>query len=481
MTADTAAGLTERVSAETLANLERYGWSADDPRLELLSRDLGLDEVVQRVHALGKWLQSAVADRDGVYLTPVLLDHLGQLGDFASLLSHLDILRAETRAGRFRLQDPVQRDLEFRRFIVQHGKSFGAAAPNDEVYELFLGLESLEPVEDVPLTVTSALRDELRRAAFEAQGFLAFLDDFRANTSRPIVVVGNDKAQLAGGGYGRQWVVEPLEDYLGGGVRVFYLRVPSHGTMRLTVPSPFPKDLVRRLGDSMPHLVIVDGASPPAAEGIVRFSKAARGYANWFAAFNDVRAEGKISSPAEDTPLHADHLSELRRWHEYTEAQEQLEGLVEPGPAYRVVLWAPESTEKALLGEIEVKWPSGALTGDSPVVVLANPIVYRGVQGSRGLPDFMATTKPYYLDSADRYLREVLTRNQEGKLSVWGASDSNSAGPVGGLNPGLSVFGFGPHGLERRIQGPTMERYFRTLQLRIRRELATMLEQDSRS
>ena len=82
---------------------------------------------------------------------------------------------------------------------------------------------------------------EVKRAAYEAVGFLQFLREFRSRTSRPIVVIGNDKGQLLGGGYGRFWVVEPMEERLTEDFKIRYDRVTSHGTMRLNVPSPFTK------------------------------------------------------------------------------------------------------------------------------------------------------------------------------------------------------------------------------------------------
>ena len=48
MSADTVKALTQRLAAETVANLERYGWGLEDSRLEQLSRDLGVDEAVVR-------------------------------------------------------------------------------------------------------------------------------------------------------------------------------------------------------------------------------------------------------------------------------------------------------------------------------------------------------------------------------------------------------------------------------------------------
>ena len=155
----------------------------------------------------------------------------------------------------------------------------------------------------------------------------------------------------------------------------------------------------------MPHLIIVDGASPSADPNMIRFSKAARGYANWFSAFNDQRASNGISGSRQNTLLPENHVDELRKWHEYTEAKDQLEDVVGCGDKYQVTLWAPQVTKIALLAETEDVWPSIPLAGDAPLVILANPISYTP---SLALPPFMASTSPYYLDSSDRYLKEKL-------------------------------------------------------------------------
>ena len=146
---------------------------------------------------------------------------------------------------------------------------------------------------------------EAGRLAYEAAGFLRFLREFRAGTSRPIVVVGNDR-------YGRQWAVEPFVDMLRDDFIVRYDRVPSHMTMRLGVPSArlhersfdgfggwssnaFPREFVESMGETMPHIVIADGKSAGSTTGLMRLSRGQMKYANWFVVFNDVRAEGDRS------------------------------------------------------------------------------------------------------------------------------------------------------------------------------------------
>ena len=53
----------------------------------------------------------------------------------------------------------------------------------------------------------------------------------------------------------------------------------------------------------------------------------------------------------------------------------------------------------------------------------------------------------------------------------WGAVDDNPVGPAGALNPALTLFGFGPYGFERRVHGPTNERFVSQIQALIKAEI----------
>ena len=137
---------------------------------------------------------------------------------------------------------------------------------------------------------------EVGRTAYEATGFLKFLKGLRARTSRHIVVVGNDR-------YGRQWVVEPIEVYLKEGFTLRYDRVRSGTATRLSVPSAFPREFVKEIGETMPHIVIVDASHAPPNNDVMQLSRGLRGYAHWFAVFNDLRAEGNVALYQDESSL----------------------------------------------------------------------------------------------------------------------------------------------------------------------------------
>ena len=171
-----------------------------------------------------------------VIVTPVLAEFLARPGDFEAKLAHLDRLADATGRGEFDASDPLQRDLEYQKYSHEYHRLYGTNRklpyvnePPSALYRKFVEF----PVLDHEHRDEACLDDhllEIRRAGYEAAGFLRFLRRFRAGTSRSIVVVGNNR-------YGRQWVVEPLEGLLGDGFTLRYDGVPSHMSTRLSVAS----------------------------------------------------------------------------------------------------------------------------------------------------------------------------------------------------------------------------------------------------
>ena len=430
------------------------------------------DEVVLRLTQFAAWA-SATGARSGVHvvLTPMLVRFLSSADHPA--FTELDALVDDTRGGRFDPGNELQRDLEFGRFQVEYRRLRNRPAGEDP-YALFTGLDRL-PLPELEWRPSEVDLLAVERAAHEAVGFLAFLRQLRRGTSRPIVVVGNDKGQLLGGGYGRLWVVEPLEQFLPG-VEVVYPRVTSHATMRLNTPSPFSGQFIERLCAEMPHVVVVDGAGASRLEGATRFSRAHRGYANWFALFNELR-----TGTASEFPT-ADHVGELRNWHEYRIVREGIARAVSPGAGYTSAFWAADPAATALLGEVLTPWRT-ALPGDEPQVVHANPIIYRSDLDGGGrqilpagdLPNCIAQTSPYYLDSVDKRLRAAFFVDGPVTLADWGDVDDNPVGPVGGLNPVHTIYGFGPHGFERRAVGPSLARCVSVFQALIREKIGNLV------
>ena len=428
----------------------------------LFLRNFPKAEMLNRFEKLETWLgKYHKTNHDGTILTPPLIDFLSKDSDFDSLLSELDRYRADTRNGRFDISNILQRDLEFRRFVYEYTRvlepltyqlqnRYPPPKSHKELYRLFDQLEALPPVTVDESGLSEQHLAEVGRTAYEAVEFLKFLRGFRARSSRHIVVVGNDR-------YGRQWVVEPLEVYLNEGFTLRYDRVRSGTSTRLSVPPAFPREFVKEINERMPHIVIVDASHAPPDNDVMQLSRGLRGYAHWFAVFNDLRAEGDVTSYRDESSLPAEHFPELMKWHDYVARKEQLREWVSPGQTYRVTTWAPELRDTVILGDMRVKRcpavPHEEMGGDPdkigiqsnlPMVVLANPIIYR-TEGD-DLPDALRGTTPRHFDDPEAH-----------------AVDS-------------VVFGFGSHGLETRLEGMSTEQFVQAAQGHIKKEIDRLLK-----
>jgi hypothetical protein len=433
--------------------IQRFHVALDVEQIELFLKNFPKAEVLSRFEKLEQWLgKYHKTNHDGTILTPPLINFLLKDSDFDSLLAELDRYRADTRNGQFDINNILQRDLEFRRFAYEYTRvlepltyqlqnRYPQPKSNEELYQLFNQLEELPPVAADESLLSEQHLAEVGRTAYEATEFLKFLRGFRTRTSRHIVVVGNDR-------YGRQWVVEPIEAYLKEGFTLRYDRVRSGTSTRLSVPAAFPKEFVREISEGMPHIVIVDASHAPPNNDVMQLSRGLRGYAHWFAVFNDLRAEGSVARYQDESSLPAEHFPELMKWHEYVARRQELQEWVAPGQTYRVTTWAPELKDVVILGDMQVKrYPAVSheeMGVDLPVVILANPIIYR-TEGD-DLPSALRGTTPRHFDDPEAH-----------------ATDS-------------IVFGFGSHGLETRLEGMSTEQFVQTAQGRIKEEIDRLLK-----
>ena len=433
--------------------IQRFHVALDVEQIELFLKNFPKAEVLSRFEKLEQWMgKYHKTNHDGTMLTPPLIDFLSKGSDFDALLAELDRYREDTRNGRFDINNILQRDLEFRRFAYEYTLAlepltyqlqgrYPQPKSNEELYQLFNQLQELPPVAAQELHLSEQHLAEVGRTAYEATEFLKFLRGFRARTSRHIVVVGNDR-------YGRQWVVEPIEAYLKEGFTLRYDRVRSGTSTRLSVPAAFPREFVREIGEGMPHIVIVDASHAPPNNDVMQLSRGLRGYAHWFAVFNDLRAEGNVARYQDESSLPAEHFPELMKWHEYVARRQELQEWVAPGQTYRVTTWAPELKDVVILGDMQVKrYPAVSheeMGVDLPVVILANPIIYR-TEGD-DLPSALRGTTPRHFDDPEAH-----------------ATDS-------------IVFGFGSHGLETRLEGMNTEQFVQTVQGHIKEEIDRLLK-----
>ncbi len=403
-----------------------------------------IDEILRRLDRLGQWMtQFEGRNYEGVMFTPVVTRYLAEHSDFEAALAEFDRLRAKTLDGQFRRDNELQRDLEFLRFAHLEANLNGGQRGSEEQYATFKALPVLPPPCQDTVELTDQHLAQAKRCGYQAACFLQFLRHFKGSTPRPIVVVGNDR-------YGRQWVVEPLQDYLKDDFTLRYDRVRSHASFRLRVPheveskarAGFPQDFVRELSENMPHVVIVDARNPVRGPGMMKMSRGARDYVNWFMVFNDIRAEGDISKYAHEGAV--PHLSELRKWYEFDLVRRSIKPWVKPGPTYKITHWAPELKEFVMLGDFAMRAEHPDPESDKPQVVISNADIYR-TEGD-DIYETLRGTQPYYFDGPEKYVKETVE------------------------------FGFGEYGLETRLKGPTTDEFVARVQQEITTEVGRLLQ-----
>jgi len=424
----------------------------DEHRMRLSSEQiaefegLAQEKGIARMQAVAEWLSRVnVQNHDGVRITPVLSALLTQTEDAEGTIGHLDGLREKTRHGQFDAGNELMRELEYHRFVSECGRQRDWPDEPDEQRALFDSLTVHQEQHDDPAILTDEDVRETRRAAYEAVELLKFLRKFKAGTSRPVVVFGNER-------YGRDWVVQPLEPYLRDDFDIRYWRVQSHSSMRLTVPhwigrwnrSGFPPEFWAEMSETQPHIFVVDECSPRRTEHYSKYARGVRDLVNWFMVFNDIRAQGDGSLYEAESTLPAHHFPELRKWHEYVVTKRDMQHYVGPGATYGIRHWAPELKPEVLMGDMVVPSRPAEVSVDDPTVVLANPAIYR-TEGN-DLPEPLRGTRPYYFNDPEYRVREKI------------------------------VPGFGAHGFETRVVGPTTDEYVIAARLQIEKEIAVMLD-----
>ena len=415
--------------------------------LKHFSRGRSSVEVTEYLDRLATWMGEVnTQNHDGVTLTPAIVRFLASAEGLESGIRELERLRQETREGRFDADNELQREREYKRFASEAGRQPNwpqGEAEQRVAFDRLTVIASTNNHQACELPEQAVI--EARRAAFEAKGLLDFLREFRSHTDRPITVLGNER-------FGRLFVVEPLEPFLRGHFDVRYERVPSHGSMRLTVPhylgrfqrNGFAPEFMKYLSTHMPHVVLVDVCSPRATENYTKIARGIRDLVNWFMVFNHIRAQGDRSRYESDSGLPSHQIVELEKWWEFAVVARRISPWIEPGSTYGISHWAPDLREEVLMGELAI--PSKpAVFGDTPQVITANPAIYR-TKGD-DLPELMRITQPYYFNDPEKRHKEEI------------------------------VPGFGEHGFETRIRGFTTDEYVAAVQRQIGIELESIVGQ----
>ncbi|MBK50450.1 MAG: hypothetical protein FI718_07440 [SAR202 cluster bacterium] len=418
------------------------------PQIKVFLLAFGYKGAKARLNSISKWLSKInVANHDGVFLTENIVNFLRVNKDIKTSLKHLDNLRRLTREGNFNPKNILQRDLEFQRYITEYTwlNSQQALMVSPKTYNDFTKLKNLPPQKYYSISLTDKHKNHAERVAHEAVYLLQYLHKIRRLTQRKIVVVGNDR-------YGRQWIVEPLQEHLSpSDFSINYFRTPSHMSMRLKVRNKLPshaqlgfsKQFIVKLSTEMPHLIIVDSASTGINVNEIKYSRATRDYVNWIAAFNHIRSEKVVSQYRNKMQLPNNHIDELIKWHEFTSVCRQIEPWINIGNPYSVRHWAPHKSSTVVLGDFKTKFKDPDFSINEPMVILANPSIYNTKLPD--LPQVFYSTKPYYFDGPETLVSETVK------------------------------FGFGNHGFETRLEGPTTDMFIEAVQNQIKTNILSIL------
>jgi hypothetical protein len=208
---------------------------------------------------------------------------------------------------------------------------------------------------------------------------------------------------------------------------------------------------IRYLSTEMPHVIVVDARNVGHGKHrlMMRMSRGARDHANWFIAFNDLRAEGDGSKYEHKMPYAPNHYPELKKWFGFVEVQRKIRPWVEPGETYSMTMWAPEITDETVLGDFRVRTRQVEYDSDEPQVVLANPLFYRTDEDDPDIHENLRGNRPYYFDGPERHVRHEVQ------------------------------FGFGDFGVESRVVGNTSDELVEAVQEYMRQEVARLLSEEN--
>jgi len=114
-----------------------------------------------------------------------------------------------------------------------------------------------------------------------------------------------------------------------------------------------------------------------------------------------------------------------------------------PGDTYRIRHWAPELKPEVIMGDMVIPSRPPEIGDDTPTAVLANPAIYR-TDGD--LPEPLKGTRPYYFNDPEYRVKEKI------------------------------IPGFGSHGFETRVIGPTTDEYVIAARQEIEKQIGEMLD-----
>lgn len=307
----------------------------------------------------------------GIFPTPELARFVQEHGAVA--FEELDRLAKETSNGKYDSRNPIQRDLEYTKYV--------GLIKDDELatYKNFLKIPFDPDLDNLP---TLDLNDsmEARAAALEAARVFWIVKE-RVDAGRSVLVVGNER-------YGKLFVVDPLKielDSLGVKTVSSYLR---SGTGDKEYDKTFDEETLEYIAHEQPDIIVVDGTSSLGNQERARYSRAMRGFYNWSRVFN-AGAEG---FDPEDSP---EFNPTIPRDEKYWNLRNRVAGL-NPTSPYILRFRSAYTTDQVLIGDIpiDIKADKG-----TPQLIIVNSTTEP--KQIKNFPPELSEHKPAYYDDLD--------------------------------------------------------------------------------
>lgn len=309
--------------------------------------------------------------KNGILPTLILLQFAKENEDFEGEIARLLQL---TEDGHFDQGNLVQRDLEYVRFLKMPPTNI-----SDNYYSDFQELKIIDQIEARALNLQESM--EAEAAAYEAAA-LFWLVKGRVDQGRKVSVVGNRR-------YGDYFVADVLRrEFEDIGVVVSSYKIGSSGLKDNALLDVFPDSFISGVCSENPDIIIVDGTpNSLLTNGMARLPSAMEGYDKWFEIYNET-----VGSDPDKFDEKYDKREELKR---------KIAPL-EPHKEYEIAFWSPMKCDTVTLGHTKITKPNEIPDTDSPVVILANPVI--DPKKAHNFPEHLWIHQPGFFDDPEKYI-----------------------------------------------------------------------------
>ena len=314
---------------------------------------------------------------ENIFPTAALVDLAVKVGP-QRVKTELYRLKEETDNGNFDFENPVQRDLEYAKYL-----DLESIRQNKEkaTYDEFSQIPFDPDFERVPI-LDQKDRMEARAAALEAARVYWIVKE-RVDAGRNVLVVGNER-------YGKLFVVDPLKDELDAlGVNIMSSYIRS-GRGDKDYEKTFDDETLEHIAQELPDIIVVDGTGTPwKAENRARYSRAMHGFYNWMRVFN----AGAEDFDPEDSSI---YNPTIPRDEKYWDLRTKIASL-KPASSYKIQFRSAYSPDTIIIGDmpVDVVKPDDS----APQFIIVNSTIEP--KQIKDFPNDLKDHKPAYFDDPE--------------------------------------------------------------------------------